>query len=126
MKFKKSVSIKKFSNPAAMKILQVVQDTAPVGYEPTVTSGQDGKHMKGSKHNSGQAFDIRTRDYPGFNLYFNYRATRYLIWEWIKRMRINGLNKSEYDIIFDIPKHRNHIHIEFDPDKNNYKGYYKD
>lgn len=131
MKFKSDVSIIKFSNPSVMKILDIVELTSPIGYEPTCTSANDGKHSDKSKHYTNEAFDIRTRDYPGFKLYTSYSKTKYLIWDWINKMK-TFLPKPDYDIIFDTKGHKNHIHIEYDPKykytKNNdrFKGYIKD
>jgi len=116
MKYKKSVRQYKFMNSTFNHMLQAVQNTAPDGYEPTITSIADGKHGPGSLHPMPEhkAIDVRTRDYPGFNLYLNYNGTKCLIWAWIDRMRAE-LPRGQYDIVFDVPKHRDHIHIEYDP-----------
>ena len=112
MKFKSDVSIKSFTNPKVMKILQAVQDTAPEGYEPTVTSASDGIHMSTSKHYTDEAFDIRVRDYPGYDQ-DEFWHTRQNIDNWITRMRFY-LTSMEYDIVFGDEEHRDHIHIEYD------------
>ena len=114
MKFKSGVRIYKFMKTPVMWILQVVQDTAPEGYEPTVTSANDSRHGEGSLHYKDAAFDIRVIDYPGFDL-ARFEATRHVIDEWIGRMR-RQLSKRQYDIVFGDPWHKNHIHIEWDPD----------
>ena len=64
----------------------------------TLTSVTDGKHSAGSKHYSGHAFDIRTRDISPEQ------------WQLIAsdiRERIG----SEYDVVVE----KDHIHVEFDP-----------
>lgn len=102
-----------FMNVAVLKILQAVQDTAPPGYEPTVTSANDSRHSKNSLHHKDRAFDVRVKDYPGFNLY-RFEATRHVIDGWIEKMR-TYLDPGQYDIVFGGARHKNHIHIEFDP-----------
>lgn len=113
MKFKSNVRMYDFSDPAVMLILQVVQHTAPKGYEPTVTSANDSKHEPNSLHYKNRAFDIRVKDYPGFSLW-RFEKTKGVIFEWIRRMR-KFLPESDYDIIFGDAMHKNHIHIEYDP-----------
>ena len=113
MKFKAGVRIYKFLKAESMLILQTIQDTAPEGYEPTITSANDSKHGDDSKHYEDCGFDIRTRDYPGFDLK-NFEETQHVVHAWIVRMR-KRLLTIQYDIIFGDKKHRDHIHIEFDP-----------
>ena len=97
----------------SLKILQSVQETAPKGYEPTVTSANDGRHTNHSLHYYNRAFDIRVRDYPEFDLN-RFNETRHVIDEWIERMRCY-LPVCEYDIVFGDDHHQNHIHLEYDP-----------
>ena len=113
MKCKPNVSITHFTRPSTAMALQVINDTAPKGYEPTITSAEDGKHGKNSLHPQGDAWDIRTRDYPGFVL-DDFENTRVWVDEWIVRIR-RALPPGQYDIVFGDKNHRNHIHIEFDP-----------
>lgn len=65
-------------------------------YEMVITSGNDGVHMKNSKHYSDCAVDIRSNDmtYP--------KQTTSLLKSSLGR---------DYDVLFEI----DHIHIEFDP-----------
>jgi hypothetical protein len=53
-----------FKEPEMCRAFQVFQDTAPKGYDPTITSAGDGKHKHGSKHYIGMGDDWRIRDYP--------------------------------------------------------------
>jgi len=113
MKFKPNVSITYFRAPIIVA-MQVVENTAPGGYEPTTTSGEDGVHGHGSLHPSGYAIDIRVRDYPGYNM-AKFEETRRVIDDWIARIYLE-LPANQYDIVFGDHKHRNHIHLEFDPE----------
>ena len=69
-----------------------------IGKPLVITSCTDGKHMKGSKHYSGYAIDIRTR-------HLNVQEIEKLI-IWFK----NSYDK-EYDIVLE----KDHIHVEYDP-----------
>ena len=71
----------------------------------TVTAMADGKHMAGSKHYTGDAFDVRTRDEgPDFQ-------------QWpdnVKRHLRNALKNTlgaDYDVVIE----PTHIHVEYDP-----------
>lgn len=86
MKFKEMVVIKEF-RPEVIHILQAVQQTAPKDYEPTITSGNDSSHSKGSKHYTDDAFDIRVKDYPGFDL-GQFEQTRKVIDDWVELMQV--------------------------------------
>jgi len=68
-------------------------------YEITITSAKDGKHKINSKHYTGDAIDIRTRDmkYPS-----------------ACTIRIKIEIGDDYDVINE----GDHIHIEYDPKTN--------
>lgn len=66
--------------------------------ECVVTSILDGKHKKGSKHYTGNAFDMRT-----------YIYTVPEIKEIIQRL------KDELGRNYDVVLEGNHIHVEYDP-----------
>lgn len=68
------------------------------GHVMVITSIRDGKHMKGSLHYVGKAFDIRSRNMSDSEL------TTFI-----------HLVKQECDSRLDIVKESNHIHIEYDP-----------
>ena len=68
-------------------------------YEMTITSGNDGKHMKGSLHFKNRAIDIRSFDM------MNPAKTV----EAIKQV----LNQKGHK--FDVIYEGSHIHIEYDP-----------
>lgn len=64
----------------------------------TITSGEDGQHMEGSKHYSDNALDFRTND-----------MTITQVEQWADEMRKRlGL---EYQVIVE----RDHLHVEWDP-----------
>jgi hypothetical protein len=70
----------------------------------TVTAITDGKHMAGSRHYSGDAADIRTRDDAGGD-------------QWapqIKAMLRDAL-KNKLGKDFDVVVEGSHIHAEYDP-----------
>ena len=74
--------------------------------ECVITSGNDGKHMKGSKHPDGYAVDLRKRDFA------NDTVIEAVVEE--LQVRLNGKKgnrQGEYDVT--ISPHN--IHIEFDP-----------
>ena len=69
-----------------------------IGKELVVTSCTDGKHMKGSKHYSGYAIDIRTRHLSVCEI------NHLLAWF-----------RSHHDNDFDMVVEKDHIHVEYDP-----------
>lgn len=69
-----------------------------MGKPLVITSCTDGKHMKGSKHYSGNAIDIRIR-----------HLTQKEIDSLIRRFKL------WYDKDYDIVLEKDHIHVEYDP-----------
>lgn len=67
-----------------------------IDYVMTITSGNDGIHMRKSKHYSNEAIDIRIRD----------MVNRERTFKEIKK----DLGK-DYDVLLE----SDHIHIEYDP-----------
>ena len=70
------------------------------GLDPTLTSGNDGKHRVGSLHYLGLALDFRTRDIS---------STKALFF----RDRLKEMLGDEYDVIIEYDPL--HMHIEYDP-----------
>lgn len=68
------------------------------GHELVVTSGTDGKHMKGSLHYDGNAFDMRS-------------------WWWSDREKqvIRDEMAAKLGCDYDVVLERTHLHIEYDP-----------
>lgn len=85
---------------ASLKVIKnIVEDCERkdyTGYEMTITSGKDGKHMKGSKHYSGNAIDIRIKDMKSDIVIL------------VNRLK-NTLGRN-----FDVIKEIDHIHVEYD------------
>lgn len=71
---------------------------AKIGKPFVVTSCMEGKHMKGSKHYSGYAVDIRIRHLSVCEM------NNLLAW-----FKIN------YDKEYDMVVEKDHLHIEYDP-----------
>jgi hypothetical protein len=69
------------------------------GQEPVITAGTDGKHMKGSKHYSGDAVDVRSR-------FFDAETTVAVAKDLAFKLG------SEFDVVNHVGSH---IHIEYDP-----------
>lgn len=71
---------------------------------PTVTSIQDGVHKAGSKHETGEALDIRLKDVP-------------LTLHEILRQEVADILGSSFDVVHEYHgSDRDHLHIEYDPD----------
>lgn len=66
--------------------------------EMVVTSIRDGKHMKGSKHYTGDAIDVRSRDLSDKD----------------KTWFVTVI-KRHFDKWLDVVVEKDHIHIEYDP-----------
>ncbi len=110
--------------PEVVAMLHAAQDTAPVMTDGriVITSANDGKHKKGSRHYDDQAFDIR-------------------VWNLVKPWEIEGPawagriqgrleakhGKRRYDVVYEEHLHEirtgerkgervlvGHVHLEFD------------
>ena len=82
------------------KLLRIAAGAANVaellGLEITITSGNDGKHMKGSKHYTYEALDFRTRDLSKTNV------TKVMT-------MLRGRLGPHYDVILE----HDHLHVEY-------------
>lgn len=67
--------------------------------ELTITSGGDGKHMVGSRHYTGEAIDIRSRDMSE-----------------VQKKRVVAMLVAVLGSDFDVVLEKDHIHIEFHPE----------
>lgn len=72
---------------------------------PVITSGNDSRHMRGSRHYDDLAFDLRGNDIDA--------ATARRIRDDLSR-RIGGDYQVIYETFPDRPAN-NHIHVEYDP-----------
>lgn len=68
------------------------------GVEMVITALADGKHMTGSLHYEGNAWDIRNRDIP--------KNERHAIAE-----KLRDALGEDYDVV----GHKSHYHVEYDP-----------
>ena len=96
--FKEGVIVHGFSRELLIAYVNTIFIFIRHDSELTITSVFDGVHSVNSKHNSGNAFDIRTR---------------HLTADYVKSIA-DDIRKSltkDYDIVIE----SNHIHIEYDP-----------
>lgn len=96
----KLLKIKTGVKPIILLIAAAVSNASEeFGFDPVITSGNDGVHMKGSKHYTFEALDIRTSNIPKGKV-------QPFIAALFKRLG------SDFDIVLE----RDHIHCEYDPD----------
>ena len=112
MKYKEGVRIR-FLYPKMADLQNVINVSVPQDYEPTITSANDSKHMDTSLHYKDKAYDIRTRDFPGFDLN-KFEETRHVIDDFIDTIKKYLASPDEFDFVFGDKKHQNHIHVEWD------------
>ena len=82
---------------AAAAINTAIDIDAP--FDVVITSGNDSKHMKGSKHYDDAALDIRRFNIPA---------------KWLDRFltKLRGRLGGDYQVILE----KDHIHVEYDPE----------
>jgi hypothetical protein len=67
-----------------------------------ITSGNDGKHMKGSKHYTYAALDFRTKNFPTLE------SKRVFAW------KLQAELGPGYDVLFEsVGTPNEHLHVEF-------------
>lgn len=98
LSLKPGVSIAKLTPQALMGVMIVMEVYRGMKKDLTITSGDDGKHMVGSKHYEGNAFDIRTRGMSSSEKADVARMIREVIGE-------------DFDVVVE----PTHIHVEYDP-----------
>lgn len=106
MKFKAGVSLAgvKQHTFQAMSIADRVMVLLGFRGEITVTSANDGVHVPGSKHGTGDAFDIRIWDLTTHDVR--------LLFVQILGLVLNTLLSRGWQVILE----SDHIHAEYDPD----------
>ena len=85
-----------------MEVAKVIVDDisqSMFNIEGTITAIFDGKHMSGSKHYTGEAFDIRIKYYP-----------KEKVKAFVDALKLNL--GDDYDVVLH---EGSHIHIEYDP-----------
>ena len=51
--------------PRSLTLMAAIANVArDLGWDVTITAGTNGKHMVGSKHYTGEALDVRTKNFP--------------------------------------------------------------
>jgi hypothetical protein len=99
------VKIKTGVKPKSLVILAAVANVAQVlPFDVIITSGNDSKHMKTSKHYSDEALDVRSKNFP------NTESKKLFLEAVLKR-----LGQDYQGILEDLGGANEHIHIEYDP-----------
>lgn len=108
MRLKKGVSVHGLNTEILVGIMvaESVWAKLAVGTEMVITSGTDGVHSKGSKHYTGDAVDLRTRDIPKE---FHAGIVSEL------QLALNG-REGNGGGDFDVVLESTHIHLEYDPE----------
>ena len=102
------LKVKTGVTPRNLYIMAAISNVIQQMDEPvdvTITSGTDGKHMTGSKHYSGDALDIRSKNFP------NAQSKRAFMTAVLMR-----LGKGYQMILEHEGKAQEHFHCEYDPD----------
>ena len=84
-----------FKDDRIGRVFRVAVQEAPLTYDVTITSGVDGVHSEKSDHYTGNAVDIRIRDFPGD------------VRRWTERMQ-KALG-SYYFVLLE----KDHIHVSY-------------
>jgi hypothetical protein len=93
------IFVKADVRPKSLTLMAAAANVAEtLGVPLTVTSGEDGQHMSGSRHYTGDAIDIRRRNLSKPQL----------------DAVLAGL-KERLGPGYDIVLERTHIHVEYDP-----------
>lgn len=70
-----------------------------VGRDAIVTSARDGQHSPTSKHYTGEAVDLRTRDLDA-----------------VQKSELTGRLIAALGVAWDVVLEQTHLHVEYDPD----------
>lgn len=98
------IKIKRGVTPRNLYIMAAAANVAEMlGVEVVITSGTDGKHMKGSKHYTSEALDIRTKTLS--------REKKFALLDGI----LARLGTNYQGILESEDKVNEHIHVEYDP-----------
>lgn len=99
------IKLKTGVSPRNLYIMAAVANAAQaLQLNVTVTAGNDGQHMKGSKHYSYEALDVRSKDFPSSKAKADFLAT------------VMARLGDQYQGFLELPNTPNeHFHIEFDP-----------
>ena len=93
------IKVKDGVTPKNLVIAAAIANTSQeLGLELTITSGTDGKHMKGSKHYTGEALDLRSNNLTKS-----------------QTNKVVGVLKKRLGAAYQVIVESDHIHIEYDP-----------
>jgi hypothetical protein len=104
MKLKKGVKITNLTAQMALAcaIVESVYKRLQPGYDPTITSIDEGRHGKRTLHGKGRAVDWRTKDFSGDK----YRL----------RNEVAAALGDGFDVVLeDMHGPQEHLHTEWDP-----------
>lgn len=101
MRIKKGVKVEGIRDPIFHAILKIDDLYLSYGVKGGVvlTSIMDGVHMKGSRHYTGDAVDIRTWDLPDV----------------VTPLQASDTIRDSLDTGYDVVLEKDHIHVEWDP-----------
>ncbi len=93
-------------DPEICRILHIAKETCPGTTDNAVwvTSANDGKHSRLSKHYSNEAFDLRIRN-------LTEGADAAARWATAMKQKLG----EDYDVVYGDSAHLDHIHVEYDP-----------
>jgi hypothetical protein len=105
---KDGVCVQPVTVEAMMKVAVVYYRMGLHDTQACITSVLDGKHMKGSKHYEGLAFDTRT--------WANSKGKQMSLDE---KHKLATVIRQSLGRAFDVVVERDHLHIEYDPKPKN-------
>jgi hypothetical protein len=102
------ILVKSTVKPRTLLMMAACANVAiKLAWPVTITSGNDSKHMAGSKHYSGEAIDIRSKNFP------TKEAKQEFIAAVLARLDLTG---AGYQMFLESEGQANeHFHLEYDP-----------
>lgn len=101
------IKVKGTVRPRSVFIIAAVANVARAWafpFDVTITSVRDSKHMEGSKHDSGDAVDVRTKNFPSLQ---NKQAFVHNV--------LARLGAGYQGFLEDVGGVNEHAHFEYDP-----------
>lgn len=100
-----------YFSPEMYKIIQSIILTSPETVDGYVWITSAWRPEKNSKHSQNHALDVRVKNVKGFDM-TTFMLNK-VVAEWARRIQANL--GDDYDVIYGVPGHYNHIHCEYDP-----------
>lgn len=99
------ILIKSGAQPRVLILLAAIANVAKdLPFDVTITSGNDSKHKKGSKHYTYEALDVRSKNFP------SKRSKQQFIHDVLLRLG------PGYEMFLEFEgKANEHFHLEYDP-----------